>query len=53
MVILDDVKRRLGELAPVVVDLADALAIALCHANSARSLQFGKTKTRRQAMGYE
>ncbi len=27
MVILDDVKRRLGELAPVVVDLADALAI--------------------------
>ena len=34
-------------------DAADALAIALCHANSARSLQFGKTKTRRQAMGYE
>ncbi|MEF9969845.1 MAG: peptide chain release factor 2 [Ruthenibacterium sp.] len=27
MVILDDVKRRLGELAPIVDDLADALAI--------------------------
>lgn len=27
MVILDDVKRRLGELAPVVADLADALRI--------------------------
>ncbi|MEG0910524.1 MAG: peptide chain release factor 2 [Ruthenibacterium sp.] len=27
MVILDDVKRRLGELAPIVADLADALAI--------------------------
>ena len=27
MVILDEVKRRLGELAPEVTDLADALAI--------------------------
>ncbi|MEG1641068.1 MAG: peptide chain release factor 2 [Ruthenibacterium sp.] len=27
MVILDDVKRRLGEIAPIVDDLADALAI--------------------------
>lgn len=34
-------------------DAADALAIALCHANSARSLQFGRSKTRRQSMGYE
>ncbi len=34
-------------------DAADALAIALCHANSARSAQFGKKRTRRQQMGYE
>ncbi|MEG1743994.1 MAG: peptide chain release factor 2 [Ruthenibacterium sp.] len=30
MVILDDIKRQLGELAPVVTDLADALAIHQC-----------------------
>lgn len=30
MVILDDVKRRLSELAPEVADLADALAIERC-----------------------
>jgi peptide chain release factor 2 len=30
MVILDDVKRTLGELSPVVSDLADALHIEQC-----------------------
>ena len=34
-------------------DAADALAIALCHAHSAQSRQFGRTRTRRQEMGYE
>lgn len=34
-------------------DAADALAIALCHARSAQSLQFGRVQTRRQIMGYE
>ncbi len=34
-------------------DAADALAIAVCHAHSAASAQFGKTRTRRQQMGYE
>ena len=33
-------------------DAADALAIAVCHANSAGSAQFGRRQTRRQQMGY-
>ncbi len=38
--------------APTPDDATDALAIALCHAHSARSAQFGKNTTRRQQMGY-
>uniref|UniRef100_S0DDC0 Putative Holliday junction resolvase ruvC n=1 Tax=termite gut metagenome TaxID=433724 RepID=S0DDC0_9ZZZZ len=50
-----EMTRRLLKLreVPRPDDAADALAIALCHAHSARSLQFGRTKTRRQEMGYE
>lgn len=33
-------------------DAADALAIAICHAHSAASLQFGKRETKRKQMGY-
>ncbi|MGD9560492.1 MAG: crossover junction endodeoxyribonuclease RuvC [Oscillospiraceae bacterium] len=43
---------QLGEV-PKPDDAADALAIAMCHAHSAQSRQFGRTKTRRQRMGYE
>ncbi|MEG0877787.1 MAG: crossover junction endodeoxyribonuclease RuvC [Oscillospiraceae bacterium] len=33
-------------------DTADALAMAICHAHSSRSLQFGIGITKRQSMGY-
>lgn len=51
---VQEMTRRLLQLKhiPKPDDAADALAIALCHANSARSLQFGKTETKRQQMGY-
>lgn len=52
---VQEMTRRLLKLKtiPKPDDAADALAIAVCHAHSARSLQFGKGKTRRQLMGYE
>lgn len=52
---IQEMTRRLLKLReiPKPDDAADALAIAVCHAHSARSLQFGKAKTRRQMMGYE
>lgn len=34
-------------------DTADALAIAICHAYSSGSLQYGLAKTRRQQQGYD
>ncbi|MDL2294121.1 crossover junction endodeoxyribonuclease RuvC, partial [Ruminococcaceae bacterium OttesenSCG-928-D13] len=47
---VQEMTRRLLKLRsiPKPDDAADALAIALCHAHSARSLQFGRAKTRRQ-----
>lgn len=33
-------------------DAADALAMAVCHAHSYRSLQFGRKETKRRQMGY-
>lgn len=52
---MQEMVRRLLKLknCPRPDDAADALAIALCHTNSAQSRQFGKTRTRRQMMGYE
>lgn len=52
---VQEMMRRLLQLKniPKPDDAADALAIALCHAHSAGSLQFGLAKTRRQSMGYE
>lgn len=52
---VQEMTRRLLHLKciPKPDDAADALAIAFCHAHSAKSLQFGKTRTRRQIMGYE
>ena len=38
--------------APKPDDAADALAIAVCHAHSAASAQFGKRQTKRRQMGY-
>lgn len=51
---VQEMTRRLLHLAkiPKPDDAADAMAIALCHAHSFGSLQFGKTQTRRQKMGY-
>ncbi len=42
---------KLSEI-PKPDDAADALAIALCHLNSARSRQYGRALTRREEMGY-
>jgi crossover junction endodeoxyribonuclease RuvC len=52
---VQEMVRRLLALkrTPKPDDAADALAIAVCHARSAQSLQFGRVKTRRQGMGYE
>ncbi|MDL2253568.1 crossover junction endodeoxyribonuclease RuvC [Ruminococcaceae bacterium OttesenSCG-928-I18] len=33
-------------------DAADALAVAVCHAHSSRSAQFGRRQTKRKQMGY-
>lgn len=41
------------ESVPKPDDTADALAMAICHAYSAGSRQFGLTKTRRQQLGYD
>lgn len=51
---MQEMTRRLLRLktVPKPDDAADALAMAMCHLYSARSLQFGKTQTRRQQMGY-
>lgn len=51
---VQEMTRRLLKLKtiPKPDDAADALAIALCHAHSAASLQFGKGETKRQQMGY-
>lgn len=51
---MQEMTRRLLHLKelPKPDDAADALAIALCHTHSAGSLQFGRAKTRREAMGY-
>ena len=51
---VQEMTRRLLKLreAPKPDDAADALAIALCHAHSAHSRQFGRSKTRREEMGY-
>lgn len=40
------------DTVPKPDDTADALAIAICHAYSSRSRQFGLTQTKRQQMGY-
>lgn len=46
-------KRLLGlNKVPKPDDVADALAIGICHAYTAQSLQFGKQITKRQKMGY-
>ncbi|MFV0413730.1 MAG: crossover junction endodeoxyribonuclease RuvC [Oscillospiraceae bacterium] len=51
---VQEMTRRLLQLkaVPKPDDAADALALAICHLHSARSLRFGKTETRRQQMGY-
>lgn len=51
---MQEMTKRLLNLAevPKPDDTADALAMAICHAHSCRSLQFGKTTTKRQQMGY-
>jgi len=47
-------KRLLGlDAVPKPDDTADALAMAICHAYSFRSRQYGVAKTKRQQMGYE
>lgn len=46
-------KRLLSlDTIPKPDDAADALAMAICHAHSASSRQFGLTQTNRQCMGY-
>lgn len=51
---MQEMTRRLLNLAhiPKPDDAADALAMAICHAHSARNLQFGRAETRRKQMGY-
>lgn len=47
------IKRLLKlESVPKPDDTADALAMAICHAYSHRSRQYGLTQTKRQQMGY-
>ncbi len=49
----DMVRRHLGLAeAPKPDDAADALAIAICHANSSKSALFGKRETKLRQMGY-
>lgn len=52
---VQEMTRRLLKLpeVPKPDDTADALAMAICHAYSYRSKQYGITKTKRQLMGYE
>ena len=52
---VQEMTRRLLELpsVPKPDDTADALAMAICHAYSYRSRQYGVAKTKRQQMGYE
>lgn len=52
---IQEMTRRLLKLKaiPQPDDAADALAVALCHANSAHSHQFGRTRTRQQELGYD
>lgn len=52
---VQEMTRRLLKLpaVPRPDDTADALAMAICHAYSYRSKQYGMTKTKRQLMGYE
>ncbi|MDL2323640.1 crossover junction endodeoxyribonuclease RuvC [Ruminococcaceae bacterium OttesenSCG-928-A16] len=51
---VQEMTRRLLKLKkiPKPDDAADALAMAICHMHSARSLRFGKGETKRQQMGY-
>ena len=51
---VQEMTRRLLHLkrTPKPDDAADALALAICHAHSSQSLQFGKTQTKREEMGY-
>ena len=51
---MQEMTRRLLKLKsiPKPDDAADALALAICHMHSSRSLQFGKSETRRKQMGY-
>lgn len=51
---VQEMTRRLLKLktVPKPDDAADALALAICHMHSAGSIQFGKTETKRQQMGY-
>ncbi|MFV0351347.1 MAG: crossover junction endodeoxyribonuclease RuvC [Oscillospiraceae bacterium] len=51
---MQEMTRRLLRLTeiPKPDDAADALAMAICHAHSAGSLQYGKAETKRQKMGY-
>ena len=51
---MQEMTRRLLTLKeiPKPDDAADAVAVAICHIHSARSLQFGTTETKRQQMGY-
>ncbi len=47
------VRRRLALTeTPKPDDAADALAIAICHANSVKSAMFGKNETKLRQMGY-
>lgn len=52
---VQEMTRRLLALenVPKPDDTADALAMAICHAYSYRSKQYGLAQTKRQGMGYE
>lgn len=52
---VQEMTRRLLQLpeVPKPDDTADALAMAICHAYSCRSRQYGIARTKRQLMGYE
>ena len=52
---VQEMTKRLLHLdaVPKPDDTADALAMAICHAYSFRSRQYGMAKTKRQQMGYE
>lgn len=52
---VQEMTKRLLRLpaVPKPDDTADALAVAICHAYSFRSRQYGVARTKRQQMGYE